>query len=151
MRYCILALLLFGVVAWRAGDTDVGAQEAAATDGDEQQDGPVRHVVWFKYNEGTSDEDLKKIVDAFSELPQKIEGIRSFEWGENSSPEGLSKGFKHCFLVTFDNAKRRDVYLDHEAHQEFVSILQPHLEEPMVIDYVPQGRWRREGGRRGAR
>ena len=145
MRYSIVGLLLLGLVAWRAADTGADAQEAdrsgAETGGDGE--GPVRHVVWFKYKEGTSEADLQKIVDAFKQLPEKVDGIRAFEWGKNNSPEGLDKGFLHCFLVTFDNAKARDAYLPHPAHKEFVSVLRPHLEEPAVIDYVPQDRWRR--------
>ena len=61
--------------------------------------------------------------------------IKSFEWGLNNSPEGLDKGLTHCFFVTFDSEKDRDEYLPHPAHQEFVAILKPHLEDAVVVDY----------------
>jgi len=142
MRYSIIALLLLGLIVWRTTDSGADAQESTEEASNEQAE-PVRHVVWFKYKEGTTEADLKKINDGFQELPQKIDGIRAFEWGVNNSPENLNKGFTHCYLVTFDTAKDRDAYITHEAHQAFVAMLRPHLEEPMVIDYVPQDRYRR--------
>ncbi|MGE5945005.1 MAG: Dabb family protein, partial [Flavobacteriales bacterium] len=53
----------------------------------------------------------------------------------NNSPEGLNKGFTHCFLVTFDSEEDRAVYLPHPAHKAFIDILSPHLDDVLVIDY----------------
>jgi hypothetical protein len=44
-------------------------------------------------------------------------------------------GFTHCFFVSFATEADREVYLPHNAHKEFVSILQPHLDKVLVIDY----------------
>ncbi len=62
--------------------------------------------------------------------------IVDYEWGKNVSPEGLNDGFTHCFFVTFADKKDLDAYLPHKAHQDFVSILKPHLEKVLVVDYV---------------
>ena len=95
----------------------------------------LRHVVCFKYKEGTSEKKIAEINKAFRGLKQKIDGIISFEMGTNNSPEGLNKGFTHCYLVTFDSEESREKYLPHPAHKEFVSLLKPHLEDVYVIDY----------------
>lgn len=95
----------------------------------------LRHVVLFKYKEGTSQEDIQKIQNTFAGLPAEIPEIKGFEWGLNNSPEGLNKGLTHCFLLTFDSEAGRDVYLPHPAHKAFVDVLSPHLEDVLVVDY----------------
>jgi hypothetical protein len=95
----------------------------------------LRHVVLFKFKEGSSADDVKKVEDAFRALPSKIKEVRSFEWGTNNSPEGLNDGLTHCFFVTFSSEKDRDVYLPHPEHTAFVNILKPHLEKAVVVDY----------------
>lgn len=98
--------------------------------------GKVRHVVLFKFKDGASAEDVRRVERAFAELPGKIPQIRDFEWGTDISPEGLQGGHTHCFLVTFDSEEDRDAYLPHPAHQEFVELLKPFLEKATVVDYV---------------
>ena len=95
----------------------------------------LRHVVLFKFKETAESSDIKQVEDAFAALPSKIPQITDFEWGMNNSPEGLDKGFTHCFFVTFANEDDRAIYLPHPAHKEFVEILSPHLEDVLVIDY----------------
>lgn len=98
----------------------------------------LRHVVLFKFKEGTTKEKVKEIETAFGGLPSKIDAIRDFEWGTDVSPEGKSKGFTHCFFVTFADEKGRDVYLPHAAHKDFVKLVGPHVEDVCVVDYWTQ-------------
>lgn len=95
----------------------------------------LRHVVFFKFKPGTDDAKLREIVDAFRALPGKIDAIKDFEYGTDVGVEGLSKGFTHCFFVTFADEKGRDAYLPHPAHKEFVTLLKPHLDDVCVVDY----------------
>lgn len=95
----------------------------------------LRHVVMFKFKDGTSDEDIKKIEEAFKALPSKIKEIYAFEWGTNNSPESHAQGLTHCFLLTFKSEADRAVYLPHPAHKEFGKILGPHLDKVVVVDY----------------
>ncbi len=95
----------------------------------------LRHVVLFKFKEGTSDTEIKKVEDAFSALPSKIPQIQAYEWGLNNSPEGLDKGFTHCFFLTFNSEEDRAVYLPHPDHKAFGAILGPVLEDVLVVDY----------------
>ena len=100
-----------------------------------QMDKALRHVVMFKFKDESSPEDIQKVVDAFMELPSKIDVIQDFEWGTNNSPEGLSQGFTHCFLVTFKSEEDREIYLPHPHHKAFVEVLGPHLDKVLVVDY----------------
>ena len=95
----------------------------------------LRHVVLFKFKESSTAADIKKVEDAFRALPSKIKEIKAFEWGTNNSPENLNQEFTHCFFVSFDSEKGREIYLPHPAHQAFVEVLKPHLDKVLVIDY----------------
>lgn len=95
----------------------------------------LRHVVLFKFKEGTDAADIRKIENAFRALPSKVDAIYDFEWGTDVSVENLQKGFTHCFFVSFLSEADRAVYLPHPAHKEFGSLLGPHLDDVVVIDY----------------
>ncbi|MEN0050443.1 MAG: Dabb family protein [Bacteroidota bacterium] len=95
----------------------------------------LRHVVLFKFKDSTSTADIEKVEAAFTALPAKIPQIRDFEWGTNNSPEGLDKGFTHCFFLTFDSEEDRAIYLPHPDHKAFGEVLSPHLGDVLVLDY----------------
>src|SRR5688500_16847280 len=101
------ALLVTIAAVWQpaAADEKGKASEAA----------PLRHVVLFRFKEGTPPEKIREIEQAFAQLQTKIDTITDYEWGTNESPEGLADGFTHCFLVTFADSKGRDAYLPHAA------------------------------------
>ncbi|MEZ6067279.1 MAG: Dabb family protein [Planctomycetaceae bacterium] len=95
----------------------------------------LRHVVLFNFTDGATKEQIQAVETAFAALPSKIDAIKEFEWGTNNSPEGHDKGYTHCFLVSFADEAGREAYLPHPAHQEFVSVLKPILEDVCVVDY----------------
>ena len=95
----------------------------------------LRHVVLVKFKEGTSQEDIAKVEEAFGKLENQIPEIKDYEWGTNNSPEGADKGFTHCFFVTFASEEDRAIYLPHPDHKVFVEVLTPHMEDVLVVDY----------------
>ncbi len=95
----------------------------------------LRHVVMFKWKEGTTAEKLGEIEGAFKALPSKIPQIKDFEWGLNNSPEGLDKGFTHVFFLTFASEEDRAIYLPHPDHKAFGNVLGESLDDVMVLDY----------------
>ena len=101
---------------------------------------PVRHVVVFKYKQGTTEEQIRQVTNAFRDLKNTIPGIVSFEYGVNSSPEAKNHGFTHVYLLTFVDAKARDTYLPHPEHKKFGALLAKLgiLEDVFVIDYAPK-------------
>lgn len=109
----------------------------ATTQAQKQQAGKkyLRHVVLFKFKDGSSAADIKKVEDAFRSLPSKIKEVKDFEWGTNNSPENLDQGFTHCFFVSFESEKDRDTYLPHPDHKAFVEVLKPYLDKALVVDY----------------
>ena len=98
-------------------------------------DSVLRHNVYFSFKETSTPEDIQSVVDAFRNLQNEIDGIEDFEWGVNSSPEGLNQGLTHAFTLTFYSDEARDAYLPHPAHKAFGAILGPHLDKVTVVDY----------------
>lgn len=95
----------------------------------------LRHVVLFKFKDSSTPDDIKAIEEAFRNLPKKISQIKGYEWGLNNSPEGINQGFTHCFFLTFDSEADRAIYLPHPDHKAFGSVLGPHLDKVLVVDY----------------
>ena len=98
----------------------------------------LRHLVLLRFKAAASAADIAAIERAFCALRPQIDGVRDLEWGTDVSPEGLSKSFTHSFLLSFDDAAGRDAYLPHPAHEAFVALLQPLLDDVLVIDYQPR-------------
>jgi len=95
----------------------------------------LRHVVLFKFNDGTTDKQIRQIENAFCALPSKVDAIYGFEWGTDVSVEDLQQGFTHCFVVTFLSEADRAKYIPHPAHKEFGQLLDPYLDKVLVVDY----------------
>lgn len=95
----------------------------------------LRHVVLFKFKADAPKDKVQEVVDGFAKLPKQIDVIKGFEAGTDNSPEMKSKGFTHCFVVTFADEAGRDTYLPHAAHQAFVKIVGPVIDDVLVVDY----------------
>jgi hypothetical protein len=95
----------------------------------------LRHAVFFKFKDGTSDADIKKVEDAFDALPKKIDSIKGYQRGKQFSPIGFDDGYTHCWLVTFADEAGRAKYLPHPEHKAFGEVLHPYLDKVFVIDF----------------
>lgn len=95
----------------------------------------LRHVVLFKFKDEIGEEQLKVMTDSFKALEEYIDCVISIEWGEDISPEGLSKGYTHCFIVTFGSEADRDMYLTHPKHLSFVNSIESQLGDACVVDF----------------
>jgi Stress responsive A/B Barrel Domain len=61
----------------------------------------LRHVVLFGFEKAQSPAAIAEVVRRFAELKALVPGIDDFEWGENSSAEGLDNGHSHVFSAHF--------------------------------------------------
>ena len=95
----------------------------------------LRHMVNLKYKKEATKEQIKEAVNTFVNLKNEINEIANIEWGINDSTEGVSKGFTHCFTLTFNNEHAREIYLFHKAHLDLVSKIGPLIDDVFVIDY----------------
>ena len=100
----------------------------------------LRHVVLFGFGKAQSPAAVAEVVRRFAELKKLVPGIDDFEWGENSSSEGLDHGHSHAFLLTFANPQARDAYLVHPGHAAFSSWVRPFVYSVTVLDYLVKTR-----------
>ena len=108
---------------------------AQAEESQADQGKVLRHVVLFQFKDEVTKDQVREVEDAFRALPKQIDTILDFEWGTDVSVENRAQGFTHCFLVTFENEKGREIYLPHPAHEAFKKIVGPRLEKVLVVDY----------------
>ena len=153
IRLGLASLLLAGCSNQPANDPVVDEQSTpqasiepqASTESSEREDnwvrpanGILRHAVFFKFKDDSTPDQVEGVVQAFQDLPNKIDAIVDFQWGVNNSPEGLDDGFTHCFLLSFQDDAGRSIYLPHDAHKAFGDVLRPHMDKVFVIDYWGQ-------------
>ena len=96
----------------------------------------VKHIALLKFKTGTSEEQIQKIFDEILDLTETIPGIEDHVAGENCSPEGLSQGFTHAFVMTFSDAGARDAYLSHPDRQREKAAHMALVESVVVFDFV---------------
>ena len=95
----------------------------------------LRHVVMFGWKPETPAEKVREIEDAFGALPAKIPQIAAFEWGTDVSVQGFTRGFTHCFVVSFATEADRDTYQAHPDHQAFLALSRPNVAQLLTFDY----------------
>ena len=122
----VLSLFVLGIVTLPAVCRAEDAKEPEKV---------LRHAVFFKFKDGTSEADIAKVVAAFDALPKKIDSIKDYQRGKNISPIGFNDGYTHCFLVTFADEAGRAKYLPHPDHKAFGELLPPHLDKVFVVDF----------------
>jgi hypothetical protein len=101
-------------------------------------DGPVRHVVAFKFKSGADPAKIKAVEAGFADLKNKINLIQKLEIGTNTSPEDHAHGYTHMWIASFKNNADRDAYLVHPDHKAFVTLLKDVLDEAFVFDFIPK-------------
>ncbi len=127
----LAACLLFSLIACVKTQP---APEAKPTADHPQRE--LRHVVMFKFKDGTPQDTVHAIEAAFKGLKAQIPTIQGFEWGTNNSPEKLDQGYTHCFVATFASEKDRDDYLPCAAHQAFVNRwAKLYVDKVCVLDF----------------
>jgi Stress responsive A/B Barrel Domain len=102
-----------------------------------------RRFLLLRFKPDVGEDGIEAIELAIKALPSKIDVIRTLEWGRIDGPQDANDEFTHCVLMSFDSGRARDALADHAAYQEFERELRPHLDDSIVIDYRPAGRyWR---------
>ncbi len=83
----------------------------------------LRHVAVFRWNEGTTPEQVEELAAALRALPAEVPTIRSYEVG---SDLGLGDGrWDFAVVAQFDDAEGYQAYVDHPAHQAATDLIPP--------------------------
>ena len=95
----------------------------------------VKHIGFVKFKDGTSPEQIDEIFSQLLELSETVPGIEDYVSGPNNSPEGLTEGHTHAFVMTFTDATARDAYLTHADHEKFKAAALPLVGKITVLDF----------------
>jgi len=95
----------------------------------------TRHFGVFQFKPDVTDEQIDECFAEMHAMVGLIPGLLSMEHGPYKSDEGLSDGYTHGFIMTFDSAESRDAYLPHPEHMKRVELVQPRLERLVVFDF----------------
>ena len=95
----------------------------------------TRHFGVFQFKEGITEKQIEECFAEKRAMVGIIPGLLSMENGPYKSDEGLSDGYTHGFIMTFDSSESRDAYLPHPEHMKRVELVQPKLERLVVFDF----------------
>src|SRR5688500_689224 len=95
----------------------------------------VKHVALLKFKDGTTQEQIDDVFSQLLDVSENVPGIDDYVAGPNNSPEGLSDGFTHGFVMTFHDAAARDGYLTNADHERFKSAAMPVIDKVVVFDF----------------
>ena len=106
----------------------------------------MRHMVLLKFKPTTPREEIGDIFEAIDELQEKIPGIEEIVSGVLQSPEDLSRGFTHGFVMTFADYECLVHYKDHPEHvkvaERIIANLEGGLDGVIVFDFEESDRFR---------
>jgi len=78
----------------------------------------IRHCVFIRFKPETSQARIDELFAEIDALKHHMDGVLAIHVGDNVSPEeGMDKGYSNGFIVDFDNARSRDVYLEDAEHK----------------------------------
>lgn len=78
----------------------------------------LRHVICLRFNEGTTDEQVQRLVDGLTGLRDQIDTIRSMRMGRDLGIR--PDNFDFASLIEFDDEAGYLAFRDHPAHQQVV-------------------------------
>ena len=95
----------------------------------------VKHIVLFKFKEGTTEEQTNKFFEDVLDLSESVPGIDDYVSGTCCSAEGRNQGLTHGFIMTFADLAARDAYLVHPEHERFKAGAIPLVDNILVFDF----------------
>lgn len=81
----------------------------------------IKHVVFFKFNPGTPDEEKSKMENGLRNLPSHIPEIKNFELGKNVVHS--ERSFDFALIGTFDDLESLKKYAAHPEHQKVLKLI----------------------------
>ncbi|WP_028032436.1 Dabb family protein [Chelativorans sp. J32] len=129
-------------------DKEISEVGVSTFTGADYKPGLIRHIVLFRYKDGTTAEQRQEIRDQFMALAKKATRngkpyIVSIESGAQNSGEGVSGGFEEGFIVTFSSEGDRNYYVGTPVvtepkffdpqHQKFKEFVGPYLADSGVL------------------
>jgi len=93
----------------------------------------IRHIVFFKFKEGTSNADRESLISALEGLKNKIAEVKELKVGKDvgNKPNSYHIALDSVF-ETFDDV---ETYAIHPDHVEVVNMVKQLCESSVKVDY----------------
>jgi hypothetical protein len=94
----------------------------------------LRHVVVFRWNSSTTDDDVARLSAGLDELPALVPQLRSYTHG---SDVRIGEGsWDYAVVADFDDAEGWRAYDAHPRHEEVrAELIRPHLAERAIVRF----------------
>ncbi|HEX2510909.1 MAG TPA: Dabb family protein [Microvirga sp.] len=77
----------------------------------------IRHVVLIRFKDPVDEAAAAALFDEIKAVQPLIPGILNVAAGRSLELEKLEKGFRHGFIVEFENRAALDAYQNHPDHR----------------------------------
>jgi hypothetical protein len=92
----------------------------------------AKHVAWFSFKEGVSDERIEEHMRAVRTLANLVPAVDAIECGKSYTDR--AGGLTHCIIVTLPDRASLPLYLNHPAHVPIAEALVADIAELRVMD-----------------
>ncbi|MGI6160916.1 MAG: Dabb family protein [Christensenellales bacterium] len=93
----------------------------------------IKHIVFFRFKEGVTDEQIDNAAANIAALKDKISVIRSMEVGRDVLK--TERSFDLALVATYDSLEALNEYDVHPEHQKVKEMLAPIREAVASVDY----------------
>ena len=94
----------------------------------------LTHVVFFKFKDETTDNEIQQLANGLNGLPGVIEEIREFRFGADVIHSERSYDFG--LVSSFDDLEAMQRYQVHPAHQNVVAHAKAISASIVAVDFV---------------
>ena len=92
----------------------------------------AKHIAWFNFKEGVSDDRIDQHLEAVRNLVDRVPAVTQIECGPSYTDR--AGGLTHCIIVTLPSPDALPQYLEHPAHVPVADALVADIEELRVMD-----------------
>jgi Stress responsive A/B Barrel Domain len=92
----------------------------------------AKHVAWFSFKEGVSDDRIDEHMRAVRTLVDVVPVVSGVDCGKSYTDR--AGGLTHCIIVTLPDRESLPRYLEHPAHLPIAEALVGDIAELRVMD-----------------
>lgn len=93
----------------------------------------IKHIVFFNFNEGTSEADIAELEAGLGRLPGIIDEIREFVFGRDVVRS--ERSFDFALVSSFDDLQAMERYQVHPDHQKVVAKVKEICSSVRAVDF----------------
>ena len=94
----------------------------------------VRHVVMFRFTEGTTHDEITEVMHGAIRTATAIEGVRAYRCAPDLGRS--SDNYDLVAIADFDHVEDFEAFRDHTDHVAFVDeVITPKLEHRAAVQY----------------